>query len=806
MDVLSTAHDFGHVFSCCEGRMKNKRCKQVILVITFIVMTFDLVTDWINWKQWSDVGGYNWHHLVFIFRSAFLFVASTGTVLWITETIMIVVKLFRIHRVERCDSENLEDARGTREQEGQEKKLEIEKCTETLKDDIEEKVESFDEIEESQKNLRDDNEYKEETLAETEKSVEKISEKAKEEINLDQTKTYLNQLEEDTDDKHTKLDQTGKSKKLNEDDEKEKKMTETEKCPDNAKETEDQEKGIYLSEENDEEIYEREKYTEAMREADEEQKKKFDENGEYPERMRKDADELYERENYPETVREESEEQEKKFDGNGEYQDRLGEDSEEQKKKWKRQKYVYRLAIILLILTGLLEDFPVVIVTFYIAVSPTCGTPARQEVGSVVTMVTILSSMLNSLWTMVILFCELYSCRKFCKNLRCQNQKDDTSSKQTFKSCCHKISFARSRGFKPSKHCCKGMLTTLGKMLLFGFIFVLFSGNFVMGMLTIVQITGSISLAPIGVEDPLYLRHFVAADGVGPGLDGKRDEAMFIYIEMRPTFLQVILYDDEGNDKLTSAYTNQIINRLYIGQFEELSHLKDGTLIKAIPCRRAFSFVDNVDETLFFWNVSTPPSDTDFSDCKLIFTLRYYPSNNDWNPFKEIYHRFYSYITIEWGIHIHNKSICPSGVRPLRISEVLTKQVVDDLIKYTCSSSCGDDANICDSANHISFHSYFYYFGKVSVPSHLYLAINDLKVADSCRFIARFEHSSKFCNESWSGVQTVDVPQEIRDVYPQFITIPEIYRRDEHNLQVPKHYCHNLWNNTQGCCTRSEDA
>ena len=225
MDVLSTVHDFGNVLSCCEGHMKNKRCKQVILVITFILMTFDLVTDWINWKQWSEVGGYNWHHLVFIFRSSFLSVASTGTVLWITETITIVVKLFRIHR---SDSENMEDARGTREQEGQVKKLEIEKCTETLKDDSEEKVESFNEIEESQENLRDENEYKEETLVETEKSVEKISENAKEEINFDQTKKYLKQLEEDTDDKEKELDQKGKStEKLSEDDEKETKMAET---------------------------------------------------------------------------------------------------------------------------------------------------------------------------------------------------------------------------------------------------------------------------------------------------------------------------------------------------------------------------------------------------------------------------------------------------------------------------------------------------------------------------------------------------------------------------------------------------
>ena len=37
------------------------------------------------------------------------------------------------------------------------------------------------------------------------------------------------------------------------------------------------------------------------------------------------------------------------------------------------EKCIYRLAIILLILTGFLEDFPVVIVTFYTATSTACG-------------------------------------------------------------------------------------------------------------------------------------------------------------------------------------------------------------------------------------------------------------------------------------------------------------------------------------------------------------------------------------------------------------------------------------------------
>ena len=64
--------------------------------------------------------------------------------------------------------------------------------------------------------------------------------------------------------------------------------------------------------------------------------------------------------------------------------------------KARGEKCICRLTILLLILTGFFEDFPVVIVTFYTAVSPVCGTPARQEVGSVVTMTTIISAMMNS--------------------------------------------------------------------------------------------------------------------------------------------------------------------------------------------------------------------------------------------------------------------------------------------------------------------------------------------------------------------------------------------------------------------------
>ena len=116
-----------------------------------------------------------------------------------------------------------------------------------------------------------------------------------------------------------------------------------------------------------------------------------------------------------------------------EFPDATRDDSKILKKKGRHFKLVYRCAILLLILTGLLEDFPVVVVSYCTSVVPICGTPARQEVGSVHTLVTILSSMLNSLWTMILLFSELCGYQNLFGNISscCQNKRE--SSKDTFK-------------------------------------------------------------------------------------------------------------------------------------------------------------------------------------------------------------------------------------------------------------------------------------------------------------------------------------------------------------------------------------
>ena len=121
----------------------------------------------------------------------------------------------------------------------------------------------------------------------------------------------------------------------------------------------------------------------------------------------------------PGKVRDGTEEQEEKLNKGDISSSQIVSNNSEAQYKVRGEKCIYRLAVFLLILTGFFEDFPVVIITFHTAASPFCGTPARQEVGSVITMATIISAMMNSLWTMIILFYELCGCQKFCTNISC---------------------------------------------------------------------------------------------------------------------------------------------------------------------------------------------------------------------------------------------------------------------------------------------------------------------------------------------------------------------------------------------------
>ena len=63
-------------------------------------------------------------------------------------------------------------------------------------------------------------------------------------------------------------------------------------------------------------------------------------------------------------------------------------------------------------------------------------------------------------------------------------------------------------------------------------VFLLFSFNALVGLITIGHITGPMSLLVFNLS-PLNLRHEVVTYPLGPGLDSQSDETMFIYLKYK---------------------------------------------------------------------------------------------------------------------------------------------------------------------------------------------------------------------------------------------------------------------------------
>ena len=247
---------------------------------------------------------------------------------------------------------------------------------------------------------------------------------------------------------------------------------------------------------------------------------------------------------------------------------------------------------------------------------------------------------------------------------------------------------------------------------------------------------------------------------------------MFIYLHYRlPDSLYITLND--SNVSKSASFKN-VINRLYIGQFEELSHLKNGILIKAIPCSMAMPFLQKIDKRTFHWVNYQPKNAVKYANCKIIFTLRYFPTNNNWQPFTNFIHDYCKCITIEYGIYIDNNKICPRWFNSPSSASFLSEQVQQDILNYTCNSACGENSNIC---RNVKSWNIDHNEGKSSLNGYirqwrLSFAIHNLKTPDTCWFKVEFEHLPKFCNKSVGEIEPVKVPEEIKRQYPQFITVP----------------------------------
>ena len=332
----------------------------------------------------------------------------------------------------------------------------------------------------------------------------------------------------------------------------------------------------------------------------------------------------------------------------------------------------------------------------------------------------------------------------------------------------------------------------IGKKVLVGIILALFLGIFILGFLTLSNLYDT-PILDWSMEFNTKMTKSIKADTNGPGLDARQDGAMFVTMVYElPNCYHVGLYDNRNVNIANSASVYQIQNRLYIGQFNELEHLKDGILTKAIPCSRAFSFLDRIDKSLF--DLKSSFLHIDFSNCKLIFRLRYYPNNHDWSPFRK--YIWHNYITVEWGIYIKDKETCPIGFAPLPVSSLLTDTVKQDIINYTCSPSCINATDACREARYGRFvksrrkwRFFDDYLNNLYAEGNIteflsdprmanpafYLTINDQHLQDLCFFRTNFRYSWKFCDKFWADFQPVKVPDFVKHLYPQFITIHMTY-------------------------------
>ena len=334
------------------------------------------------------------------------------------------------------------------------------------------------------------------------------------------------------------------------------------------------------------------------------------------------------------------------------------------------------------------RTLPAVIVLYYAVGLPLCGVPAKLEGASPTTIATIVSTMLNSIWTMFVLYWELCGCNKKISNAECYCTVIRTVYESPkLMSICYcgwcgcvttsncgcvclgncQVKNSTSTESRVIMKICNG----IGKTIMFSLIFAIFTGIFILSAMTI----GVAFQYQIFERSTLHvgpLTKSIQAGKIGPGLDSQPDGAMFVTMVYElPNWYHVGLYDNRNVNIAKSASVHQIQNRLYFGQFNELEHLKDGALMKSISCDRIFPFLHKINKTFFQWKDSQILNTTDFSKCKLMFRLWYHPTNNDWNPFINFFHKMVNFLTIDWGIFVQDSETCPTGFQPLPVSSLL---------------------------------------------------------------------------------------------------------------------------------------
>ena len=829
MDALPPLQEIGNFFSCCELCTENRRCHLVILVITFVLMTFDMITDWINWIEWYGIGGYDQYFFASVFETIFLCVAVVSTVLWIVEVIVIIKKWINIYRKrpQRKPTTNAQNFFKNYE------------CM--LESEVKNYLEDEEENSFKHSSSESDNRNyvkslsKQESTKHTQPQIRKhvqnevrncepevsnhkgsafelemmnnIKSLFKPEITNNNGSAFVPQV---TDNKEPPCEPELLTYKEFPSQPEARNITKFPFKPQvmNSKEFPSEPEVINNTEfpsrpeviNNKEfpskpEVFNNKEFPsrpEVKNNKEFPSEPEVKNNKEFPPRPevinnKKFPPELQiinnkEFPHEPEVMNHIECPSKPEFPPQSEvinYQKCTSRNGEEQEEQSGSNRTVNRLRIAVLILAGMLEDFPNVIVIYHTALMPLCGSATKQNIGSGVTIATVISSILNSLWTMFCLFFELCRCTKRdLKDKELNIQVEDAGSNSSEQIDKTQIQTSRECLLNPFKTCNTQALEIIGKVFICFVIFVTFTATFVFGFMTLSHVLGFIDLK-FTYAGPLNLSTHVITGFYGPGLDAKPDEAMFIYLHYRLPDAHYITLSNSKQTKSTSF--KQVINRLYIGQFQELSHLKDQTLTKAVPCSRDMPFLQSLDE---------------LADCKIIFTLRYFPINNNWQPFTNLIHDYHKFITIEYGINIKDNKTCPKWTNQTSYPSLLSTKVQKDILNYTCNSACGEDSGICGNVKswNIDQIQGMNSSNESVMLWHRSLAVHGLKTPDTCDFHLTFQYSKKFCDGYWDDIELVKEPDEIKNAYPQFITVPITTTWNEScNLRIFNNSCDKLW-------------
>ena len=218
----------------------------------------------------------------------------------------------------------------------------------------------------------------------------------------------------------------------------------------------------------------------------------------------------------------------------------------------KHSPFSDRLGMVVRILTGLLEDLPVANLIHYTVILPFCGVPAKRESTSPTTIAALVSSMLNSMWTMFILYWELCGCNKKVTEGECcccmlfrSIYKPQTSlcvyycgwcGYATTSQCeCIFLSKSQAKQLNNGSHSQTNPIITMfkkivlgvGKIVLLGIILLLFLGIFILGVLTLSNVYDT-PILDWWMEFNTERTKAIKADTIGPGLDARQDGAMFV--------------------------------------------------------------------------------------------------------------------------------------------------------------------------------------------------------------------------------------------------------------------------------------